>query len=72
MPTSAKRLFPRARSTVEVKIRGEQLSCRWDPRMGPDKERSGLLAVPKATLQRLVRANDRLTITSVEFEITLE
>src|SRR5690606_24847708 len=45
IPGSTKRLFPLERGTIEVELRGERFTCRWDPKYGPDKERSGVLGV---------------------------
>lgn len=36
---------------------------RWDPRLGPDKERSGLLALGKGKLDELVAVGDVLTVS---------
>jgi hypothetical protein len=38
-------LFPSAKGLVDVTLRGQALSASWDPRMGPDRERSGVLRV---------------------------
>lgn len=63
-PAGAKSAFPRDRGEVEIVLRGELMTCRWDPRVGPDKERSGVLSVPSPMLRRLVHENERLTVTS--------
>jgi len=64
IPKETKSVFPRERQRVDIEIRGETLTCRWDPRTGPDKERSGVLGVPKAVLQRLVQDDEELTVTA--------
>ena len=64
-PRAAKRLFPDERAYVDVDLRGKVFDVvRWDPRNGPDKERSGLLAFGKAKLDGLVAAGERLTVTA--------
>ena len=40
-----------------------QLDARYDPRTGPDKERSAVLLVGKANLEKLVRADEVLSIS---------
>jgi hypothetical protein len=43
-PRLSKRLFPSERAYVDVVVRGSAfVAVRWDPRDGPDRERSGLL-----------------------------
>lgn len=55
---SAKRLidFPERAVDVQVYLRGQPVTCTWDARMGPDKERSGLLRVGREALSKLVPA----------------
>ena len=59
----AKELFPPSRCQVEVELRGEVFECRWDPRYGPDQERSGVLGIGKARLARLVERDEVLRIS---------
>ncbi len=42
LPREAKRYFPAERDDVQVVLRGVQLDARYDPRTGPDKERSAV------------------------------
>jgi hypothetical protein len=64
-PRPTKRLLPRERDYVTVRFRGREFErVRWDPRIGADKERSGLLAFGKGKLDRLVDAGEVLTVTS--------
>lgn len=63
LPRAAKRFFPSERVSVEVVLRGERLEGRYDPRRGPDRERSAVLSVDKRTLARLVEANEVLAVT---------
>ena len=58
-----KHLFPTTKARLTVDLRGVVLvGVRWDPRLGPDRERSGVLSVPRAELRQRVRADERLTI----------
>jgi hypothetical protein len=44
-PRSSKRLFPSERAYVDVDVRGCSFTAiGWDPRDGPDRERSGVLS----------------------------
>jgi TDG/mug DNA glycosylase family protein len=61
-PREAKRFFPSNRGNVEVVLRGERLSARYDPRTGPDRERSAVLSIGRARLAGLVRTNEVLTV----------
>jgi TDG/mug DNA glycosylase family protein len=63
VPRSSKRFFPSTRATVEVVLRGTRLECRYDPRTGPDRERSAVLSVRKAVLADLVAQGDVLEVT---------
>lgn len=42
-PSNAKQFFPSTKQPVSVRIRGHMLEASWDPRVGPDRERSGIL-----------------------------
>jgi hypothetical protein len=61
--SSAKSLFPATRTAVSVVLRGRSLEASWDPRMGPERERSGVLRIDKTILQGLIREDERLAIT---------
>ena len=63
--SSTKRLFPPAKSNVAVILRGRSVDCSWDPRMGPDRQRSGVIRVG-AVLRELVREDEVLTATRGE------
>jgi len=63
IPGPTKALFPSERATVDVELCGEQLRSRWDPKFGPDRERSGIVSVPKSILARLVQPGHQLTVT---------
>ena len=60
-----KSLFPSEPSTVTVVLRGHTLNCDWNPRMGPDRERSGVLRIG-AILRTIVRADEELHVSHHE------
>lgn len=62
IPIAYKALFPNERAQLVVDLRGESVTCGWNPQLGPDKERSGLLRPPRDVVLRLVAAEERLTI----------
>lgn len=66
VPSETKRLFPREKATIEVEVCGERLTCKWDPKYGPDKERSGTVSVGRAALGRLVAPDRPLTVTTAD------
>lgn len=39
---------------LQVRLLGEVLSCTYDPRFGPDQQRSGLIRLGKANLMRIL------------------
>jgi hypothetical protein len=62
IPVSTKTLFPTVQTYLNLRFRGERKSCRWDPRYGPDKGRSGVLSIGKAIMRRLVNQGEQLSI----------
>jgi TDG/mug DNA glycosylase family protein len=62
LPREAKRFFPAEKSTIEVVLRGVRLTASYDPRTGPDRDRSAVLRVGTAPLRRLVRENEILRV----------
>ena len=64
VPIAHKHLFPPESQQVVIVLRGEIVTCTWNPRMGPDRQRSGLLRPPVDVLHRLVKRDDRLAITT--------
>jgi len=62
LPREAKRFFPSERGSVEVVLRGERLTGRYDPRTGPDRERSAVLILEKQALARLVQRDEVLEV----------
>ncbi len=59
--SGAKASFPRAPSEVTVLLRGERLDVSYDPRFGPDRERSGVLRIGRR-LRELVDEGEVLTV----------
>lgn len=64
-PSSSKRVFPREAATVRVLLRGRAVDARWNPRTGPDKERSGTLRVGRHILATLVPVGTMLVVTAL-------
>lgn len=53
-PKAAKRHFPSEKQKIHVTLESDSLGLRaWDPRIGPDRERSGVLRVGKAAMRGL-------------------
>jgi hypothetical protein len=58
-----KRLFPSTKQQISVNLRGRQLDASYDPRLGPDKERSGVVRVGRSVLRDVVSPDERLEIS---------
>jgi hypothetical protein len=71
-PRPAKRYFPKERTVVRVTLRGVELEARYSPRTGPDRERSAVLQVGKANLERLVRADEVLSVSLADGIVRLD
>ncbi len=65
IPPACKEVFPLQPANVAVNLRGRYLECRWNPRTGPDRERSGVLRVERQALAELVPVGTRLVITAM-------
>jgi TDG/mug DNA glycosylase family protein len=63
LPRSAKRFFPPSKETVEIVLRGTRVTAAYDPRLGPDRERSGVLRVGAERLRELVREDEVLRVS---------
>jgi TDG/mug DNA glycosylase family protein len=64
LPRSAKALLPNATSEkVPITLRGTPLTASYDPKRGPDRERSGVLRIGRAALSRLVKSGERLRVS---------
>jgi hypothetical protein len=62
VPGRTKSILPPVRGEVSVRLRGRELTCRWDPRYGPP-ERSGVIRVGKVAAIELLQAGDVLAVT---------
>lgn len=72
VPRASKRLFPVERCRIAIVLRGVDLvDVRWDPRPGPDQERSGVIGIGKQTAAELGEG-DVLCITRVDAEVRLD
>ncbi len=71
IPIGQKDPFPSSRGDVSIVLRGRHLDVSYDPRMGPDMERSGVLYVG-ALLQELVVPDEVLTVVSGDGRILLD
>ena len=61
-----KNLFPSETTDVDLRFKGQDLSVGWNPRLGPDKERSGVIrfrGADKDLLRDSVRDAQVLTVT---------
>ena len=64
LPRLAKSLLPGEKSKeLSVTLRGADVTAGFDPKRGPDRERSGVLRINRAVLSRLVRPGERLRLT---------
>ncbi len=72
LPADTKAFFPTARALVEIVLRGERLTVRYDPRTGPDRARSAVLSIGKSTLGRLVAEDEALTVGSRDGVVRLD
>jgi excisionase family DNA binding protein len=73
IPPPTKELFPTARTEFEVRVRGTMLAAHWDPRVGPERPRAGLLRFGRGRLESLIGANDVLSVSLDDggtFELT--
>jgi hypothetical protein len=59
----ARRLFPSGRGKVEIVLRGKRFDASYDPRTGPDRNRSPVLRVGVGRLESLVRPNEQLRVS---------
>ena len=62
-----KELLPKQQQlALKIVLRGITLECKWDPRDGSDRTRSGVLSVGKAPLQQLLKADEMLTLEVID------
>ncbi len=72
VPSHSKPLFPAERALMTVTLRGALLQdVRWDPRLGPDRERSGVLRIGKEAASQLSEG-ERLGITRIDSGVRLD
>jgi len=72
VPLRSKRLFPAERDLMTVALRGVFLQdVRWDPWLGPDPERSGVLGIGKKAASQLVEG-ERLGIARIDGGVRLD
>lgn len=65
LPHEAKALFPAERTYVSIVLRDQPMTVRYDPRMGPDQERSAVLGIGRGVLPSLVGEDEVLEITAL-------
>ncbi len=53
LPREAKALFPSTRTRLPITLRRNTLDARYDPRIGPDRERSAVLYMNKSCLSSI-------------------
>lgn len=58
-----KQLMPPEKAVMDMALRDRVVRVRWDPKMGPDRERSGVLRIG-SPLRELVREGEVLTVVS--------
>jgi hypothetical protein len=62
IPAATKELLPSESVDLDITLKGDRLSAHWNPRFGPDRERSGVLSTSRDALRRLVREDEVLTV----------
>jgi hypothetical protein len=63
LPRAAKRFFPSSKEPVEVVLRGKRIQATYDPRLGPDRERSAVLRVGREMLSNVLHADEVLRVS---------
>lgn len=63
LPREAKAYLPAKRSEVPTLLRGAPLTAKYDPKLGGNRERSGVLRFGRQALSRLVAVGDRLRVS---------
>ncbi len=72
VPRGSKRLLPAERCRISLVLRGVDLGgVRWDPRFGPDQERSGVIGIGREAAAELAEG-DVLCITRSDAEVRLD
>lgn len=72
VPSRSKPLFPAERARLDIVLRGVSLrEVRWDPRLGPDPKRSGVLGIGKDAAYQLAEG-ETLHITQIDGGVRLD
>lgn len=72
VPRPSKWLFPAERCRISIVLRGVDLvDVRWDPRFGPDQERSGAIRIGKEAAAELAEGAV-LSITRIDAVVQLD
>lgn len=72
VPSESKWLFPSERGQIKLMLRGsDHGEVRWDPRLGPDRARSGRISIRKEAAVNL-REGDVLRITRIDGGVRLD
>lgn len=71
IPARSKHYFPPQRADLRIVVEDVELTAAWDPRMGPDRERSGVLRIGKTNLQGLVFLGTPLRIAKADDDLVL-
>jgi len=72
LPRSAKALLPPRKGKVVIALRGHSMTVAYDPRLGPDRERSAVLQIGRARLESLLKPGDRLYLSRHGSVVELE
>lgn len=72
VPASGKHLLPSQPARIVVVLGGRRLEdARWNPRHGPDRERSGVIGIGRAAAGRLAEGQ-KLLITAIDGGVRLD
>jgi hypothetical protein len=71
VPHDTKALLPSTRGSVSIVLRGEPMVVAYDPRMGPDRERSGVLSIGRGLADK-VRPDEVLTVSWTGESLTID
>lgn len=63
LPRPAKRFFPSQKGSLDVVLRGTRVEASYDPRLGPDRERSAVLRIGADRLREVVQENEVLQVS---------
>jgi hypothetical protein len=72
IPVATKPIFPSARGTVSVMLRGMAMNVAYDPRNGLDRSRSGVMSIGRGPLSSRVAPGERLTVSLEDGVFSLE